>query len=349
MAENENAIPSECLLGLPLKNGWTVIEKISKSQTGTGGYFSTGYKVKKENQIAFLKAFNFFKALQSDDTLKELQKQLDCFIFERELLELCKGRHMHKVVLPIDSGDVIVPGFSKLINQVYYIIFELADGDIRTVYSIKNFDFAFIFFSLHNIAVGIQELHTNGIAHRDIKPSNALVFAKNIKISDIGRASSKDIPFIYDDWLVAGDPHYIAPEQNYCNYPYTTFEAKCASDMYAFGSLFFFYLFQLPLSSIFQNHFKEEKITLSSHLEDDLEIWNRIFGDILLETEKVLSQKMKKENVLIIIQMIRQLCYPDPKKRGHIKNVTKSIQQYSLERFISQLDILSKKAKFKVL
>ena len=149
MTDEENAIPSECLLDLTLKNGWKVIEKISKSQTGTGGYFSTGYKVKKDKQIAFLKAFDFHKALQSDDPLKALQNQLECFNFERDLLELCKGRHMHKVVLPIDSGDVIVPSFPKLINQVHYIIFELADGDIRTVYSIKNFDFAFIFFSLH--------------------------------------------------------------------------------------------------------------------------------------------------------------------------------------------------------
>lgn len=349
MSEDPNSIPSQCLLNLSLNNGWKVIEKISQPQNNTGGYFSTGYKVEKEKQIAFLKAFDFHRALKSSDPLRELQNQIECFNFERDLLELCKGKHMHKVVLPIESGDVIVPGFPPLINQVFYIIFELAEGSIRTVYSIRNFDFPFIFSSLHNIAVGIQELHTHGIAHRDIKPSNALVFKDKIKISDVGRASSKDMPFKYDDWPIAGDSHYIAPEQNYINYPNSTFEPKIASDIYAFGSLFFFYLFQLPLSSIFANHFKEKGIYFSPNFEDDLDVWIKTFDDILIETESILLTKMKKENVSLIIQMIHQLCYPDPKQRGHIKNVTKGIQQYSLERFIPQLDILSKKAKYNVL
>lgn len=342
-------IPSECLEGLSIENGWKVIEKITKNPNGTGGYFSAGYKVIKESKTAFLKAFDFHRALQTADPLNELKSQLDCYLFEKELLDLCKSKHMHKVVLPIDSGKVDVPGFAPLIGTVYYIIFELAEGDIRTVYNIKNNNFEFIFTSLHNIAVGIKELHTNGIAHQDIKPSNALVFQNEIKISDIGRASCKTKPFKYDNMISAGDCHYIAPEQNYYTRSDTSFEAKYAADMYAFGSLFYFYLFNISLSSIFQNEFTNKGIILSMYLKDDLELWNRVFADILIQTENELKTRIKKENVLIIIKMIKELCNPDPKKRGHSKNVATGIQQYSLERFISQLDILSKKAKYNTL
>ena len=49
-----------------------------------------------------------------------------------------------------------------------------------------------------------------------------------------------------------------------------------------------------------------------------------------------------------IIQLIEFLCYPNPQKRGHPKNIKSNGSNYSLERFVSKLDILQKKASLEL-
>ena len=46
------------LLGRTLLTGWKVIEKIKKEDNATGGNFSVSYKVTKDDEICFLKAFD---------------------------------------------------------------------------------------------------------------------------------------------------------------------------------------------------------------------------------------------------------------------------------------------------
>ena len=105
----------------------------------------------------------------------------------------------------------------------------------------KKFDLAFIFRSLHNTAVGLQQLHKNGIAHQDLKPSNVLVFDKVSKISDLGRASTQEISFRYDNLIIPGDRNYAPIEQLYNYHFCNDFEEKFAADLYLLGSLFIFF------------------------------------------------------------------------------------------------------------
>lgn len=58
---------------------------------------------------------------------------------------------------------------------------------------------------------------------------------------------------------------------------------------------------------------------------------------------------LKPESCEQIINMIKSLCTPDPRKRDHKKNIEHGLPQYSFERFITELDILAKKAKFKLI
>ena len=346
---NTSNIPAQCLTGLTVENGWKVNKILKKTPNATGGAFSTGYEVEKDGKKAYLKAVDFSKALQDPDLLKALQLQLEIFNFEKELLEICKNEKLHKVVTPIDSGKVIVPCFPPVINTVHYIIFDLADGDIRKVYSFEKHDFYFVFSSLHNIAVGIQELHSLNIAHQDIKPSNALVFNDKTKISDIGRASCKAKPFQYDNYQCPGDRNYIAPEQVYGYHAHNDFTDKFAADMYSFGSLFYFYFYDIPLSSLFQQEFQKNSFSMTNNFEDDLINWERAFDDILSITKSDLLKVLKPESCNTIINMIQSLCAPDPRKRGHKKNIAHGLPQYSFERFITELDQLDKKAKFKLI
>jgi hypothetical protein len=47
-----------------------------------------------------------------------------------------------------------------------------------------------------------------------------------------------------------------------------------------------------------------------------------------------------------ILEVIRQLCEPDPRRRGHRQDVERS--QFNLERFISTFDLLATKAEHKL-
>lgn len=50
-----------------------------------------------------------------------------------------------------------------------------------------------------------------------------------------------------------------------------------------------------------------------------------------------------------MVEVVRQLCEPDPRLRGHPRNRAGGGNQYSLERYISKFDILAKKAEFGLL
>ena len=81
----------------------------------------------------FLKAIDYARAFQASDTAVALKAIADTFIFERELCEKCKNRSMDHVAHAIDSGEVaVVPG--NPYTKVSYLIFALADGDIRSIF-----------------------------------------------------------------------------------------------------------------------------------------------------------------------------------------------------------------------
>jgi hypothetical protein len=50
---------AESLEGLTLDTGWVVIAKVENPPGATSGFFSVGYRVKKDGEECFLKAFNF--------------------------------------------------------------------------------------------------------------------------------------------------------------------------------------------------------------------------------------------------------------------------------------------------
>src|SRR6185437_7605631 len=167
--------PAELLAGLSLDGGWKVTERITAGPDATGGVFSVSYIVESAHSgRAFLKALDFSKA----------------FNFERDILQKCADRRMDRVVRAIGDGNVRTTATSGG-GVVQYLIFELADRDVRLQLSLSSkVDLAWKLRSLHHIATGLMQLHSAGIAHQDLKPSNVLVFeGKTSKVSDLGRAA----------------------------------------------------------------------------------------------------------------------------------------------------------------
>ncbi len=65
------------------------------------------------------------------------------------------------------------------------------------------------------------------------------------------------------------------------------------------------------------------------------------FNDALNTIEPHLPVEVRGE----ILIMLRQLCEPDLAKRGHPRNHSKEGNNFSLERFVSKLDLLAYRAE----
>lgn len=340
-----NVNPAFCLQGRVLDDGWEVLEIHRRPIGSTGGHFSVGYKVRKGDVVAYLKALDFMAVFQSPDHLKALEAMLSAFNFERNLLAKCKNRKMRNVVTPIIDGYAEFPDV-PVISKVYYIIFELADGDIRSILNaMQSFDIAWCFRSLHNIAVGLQQLHQGGIAHQDLKPSNVLVFRGNkSKIADLGRASDKTRHFRYDDLTIAGDVSYAPPELLY-GYRFTDeFEFRFAVDMYHFGNLFFFYFSGLSASQALLPKFRAivGDNHISTSFESDLPYLQRAFAETLQDLERDI-RNVTSICIEDIVNTVKELCNPNPRRRGNPINIFYKSDQFGLQRYISKLDLLARK------
>jgi serine/threonine protein kinase len=183
---------------------WTVIKRRIKTPDDNSGYFSTCYEVEDdEGKKAFLKAYNYIYAFKgsagSADTLKFMTEN---FTYERDLLNLCSGQRMRRVVVAIDSGEYAEPGE---VVPVPYLIFEIADGNLKSY--LPNADLSWKLQSFHDALLGVGQLHHAKIAHQDIKPSNILIFGNTIsKISDLGSATQFGKKSNWETMDHVGDP-----------------------------------------------------------------------------------------------------------------------------------------------
>lgn len=335
------------LIGRTLNSGWKVIEKIEKDQYSTGAFFSVSYKVKKDGEICFLKAFDFAKFFQLDpdrEVIDVMTEMLNAFKYEKELSDFCKGHHVTKVLFVKEAGEEVVTGYT--ISRVPYLIFDLADGDVRKnlIFS-EKLDFIWRLKSLHDIAVGLMQLHKIEISHQDLKPSNILLFKDESKIGDLGRSLCKSINGPYEKLKFAGDFNYAPPEIMYGYYLEDWHERVFATDCYLLGSMVVFYFSGISMSAMLQKYIPQDlrwDVWRGNYKEIKTYILDA-FSKALDEFEKNITDEYFKKELKWILE---KLCFPIPEKRGHPKNILMRGSSYSLERFISKFDLLYKKAKY---
>lgn len=345
-------VPAALLTGLTLKGGWNVVQQITKSPDHTGGQFSICYIVEDGNgRRGFLKALDYSLALKTNDPPKWLQFLTSAYVHERELLYRCRNDRLRRVVVPIDDGVVTVPGNFGLLADVSYIIFELADGDVRKRMDAESrFDAVWRLRALHHAATALQELHYRQIAHQDLKASNVLSYSQDdMKITDLGTASTKGGSAPTDGFDIAGDPSHAPPELVYGYTDPDWHRRRFGCDLHLLGSLGVFLFTRLSItptlmSKLHSGHRPDKwTATYNDVLPYVLNAWDEVMTDFrgaVASLPAVVGDRLDR--------IIRQLSHPDPNLRGDPRYRKAPGQQYTLVRYVSffnQLALLCRRSR----
>lgn len=343
--------PAENLVGQTINGRWQVVERKNVGgKDTTGGFFSVPYRVEDihTGEVAFMKVINLSKALQiyqkqGVTTAQALNNVTDAHLFEVHLAEACKARKLKRIIKVIDHGDLAAD--IPLLGQVGipYIVFEYADCDTHTLLDAgKGHDLEWHMATLHEVAVGLQELHGTSIAHQDLKRSNVVFLGpdrRRVKLIDLGRAVKRDRPSRNDHRAVPCQPVNSPPEFLYGYGPSDWDEKHVAADLYMLGSLTYSMIFDVSmtfalLSEITVN-LRPASIVgpagFSGSYADVLPALHSALAQILVKAEPFIDARIRKP----YLDTLSLLCNPDPLKRGHPKDKIGFRNRYSCERFVS--------------
>jgi serine/threonine protein kinase len=328
------------LVGQTLDGGWTVVREVQLPDDATGGLNSYGYVVHRPTgEEAFLKAIDFMSAFAMEDPSRELQRITAIYNYERDLCDRCRQRRMDRVVHAIADGKTHADPENPA-SIVQYLIFELAEGDVRTQLDRRyRFDVPWILRTLHHVATGLRQLHVAGIAHQDLKPSNVLVFPTGSKLADLGRSTGRDRPSPWDDWKVPGDRAYAPPELLYGHLDTDWNRRRLGGDAYLLGSLVVYLFLRVGMTSLTLSHLPPayHDSEWTGPYADVLDYLRDAFGRAVNEFEAALPACLRPH----LVPVVRQLCEPDPSRRGHPLARQGSGSPYSLERYVSLFDLLA--------
>ena len=326
-------------------NGWVIEQKLESYPGQSGGTFSTGYIVSKNETKGFLKAMDLHSVIPLG--LEAVSKTAQLYLFERDLLNFCQDKRLSHIVRMVDHGEYFNPAVEKNeYNKIYYMVFELSDGDIRreitfTPTSLNSWKM----HVLHQVAVAICQLHGVNIAHQDVKPSNVLSFkeAKNYKLGDLGRATAKHIASPADVLDFPGDKSYAPPEIHYGHIKSDFQERRFTSDAYLLGSMINFLFTSVgALCATIMN------------LPDEFgpKRWAGPYEDVLpylvsahTKVTESMKQYLPSDFSDELSDAYFNLCHPDPSKRGHPKSRKSFGSPLGLNIYLSRFNHIETKLK----
>jgi len=172
------------------------------------------------------------------------------------------------------------------------------------------------------------------------------VFTREAKLSDLGRASRKGQSGPHDHMAMAGDPYYAPPELLYRSVDGDWSRRRVACDAYLLGSLihFFFTSVGFTQALLARLHPTQRPNEWSGTFEAALPHIRQAFNETLRTFRAALAQRMPAPLADELTLMVEQLCEPENTLRGHPRNRRFVDTQFSLERYISRLDALARKA-----
>ena len=338
------------LTGVTIPGGWLLKERYVKEKKDDRRQFSVQYLAEKDGKEYFVKVIYIEKALKGcdlTDMTKILEQQLAAFNYEKELLERCRDRSLSKIVRVIEASAI--PSGELTVFPIPFLVFEKADGDVRKYIKFQDeVDFAWKLKSLHDIATGIEQLHTMQVIHQNLKPSKILQFKKDSKISDIGKSKTFTGTGFNDENLLNGDMAYapleMLPQFTFLR-PTEWLDMNLATDSYELGNLMTFYFSGMNMTGMLIERLN--KIGMTSRTTNmEMKAYLDICYDDCIETiKKEIEYEEFRDD---IGQMIFELCNPDPNKRNDPKTLRERGSNFVLRRYITKLDLLQGKAELRI-
>jgi eukaryotic-like serine/threonine-protein kinase len=351
----------QSLLGRTIGDGWLVTDCLPRPGNPggddlTGSWFSQGYIVRKAGRDAFLKAIDVERALAADPNsslMGRLKRMTESHDSECTLLNICRKARLSKVVQILEQGEIPADTSAGIPYPIPFILSEKADGDVRKLIARSNsLEVAWKLSVLHDVAVGIQQLHGQQIAHQDLKPSNVLLFDSTnsgAKIGDLGRASQKGAEANHDSFTIAGAANYAPPEQAYGVRPEKWTDRRESCDLYHLGSLVcFIFSGRTPTSHYIENLSKPILPTIwggegKSDYANALPLLNACITEFVARIDVDFPVWCRAE----LKQMILNACEPSYEKRGDPKFRAQVGNPIGIQSFVSRFDRLSKQAMIK--
>jgi eukaryotic-like serine/threonine-protein kinase len=346
------------LIGQKLQSGWEIVKPLgwdpvtgasNDNYNGTGGHFSVPYVVSRDGRNAFLKAIDLSDAIGSLDVMGALRAITSAHRFESQVLEACGGGKMDRIVVAVETGQISLG--VRIEDTAPYIIFELADGDVRRrVQKVEtHFRLGWWLRAMHHTTVGLSQLHSRNIAHQDLKPSNVLAFGNkaDFRVSDLGRSIWLGTPGPYDEMAFSGDYGYAPPEILYGEIDPDWQTRRLGSDLYLLGSMVVFFVTgfgcsQHLFSSLPANH-KPMALrgTWAADYRGVLPILQSRFTSLI----EILNTTLPPWAADDLTKAVSELCNLDPHLRGHPLERVGHRNRFSLTRYVSLFDRLAKKAE----
>ncbi len=333
------------LTGLVLPGGWRVLAPLALRAAAPGGISWQGYLVESADGVrAFLKALDYAAAAPGQPlTPGALRVMTSAYRFERDLLLQCSERGLSRVVTALGSGDVRFADGPPP-NLVEYLIFELADGDLARMADLgERFDLAWALRALAHLATGLRQLHALGIAHQDLKPENVLLFGGGLKLGDLGRATRRGGGPL-DDLEIAGDVGYAPPELLYGRPDPDWDHRRLGCDAYLLGSMAVYFVTGSPMTALW---------TAELELRHRWQIWQGPFDEVMPHLRPAFERavidfaaKLPAPFAEPLETIVRQLCEPDPRRRGHPRDRLAPFgSPFDLARYAAELDLLAERAE----
>lgn len=340
--------PAEKLTGRTLGSGWHVVERVHRTPQQTGARFSVGYIVEREGHRAFLKALDYQAAIAHGDPARALADVTMAYLHERDLLRECKTYGLSRVATAIDEG-IVYADPADANSVVQYLVFELADGDLRKTLDFSDkFDAGLRLRILHHVTVALHQLHQHKIAHQDVKPSNVLSFSHENKIADLGRASKQGVTAPHDNATCAGDPSY-APPEGYFGFEHPDWRfRRLGCDLYHLGSLIASLFVGVSAHMLMQRQVAavvDVKLVARMSYDDALPFLQSAFIRVIDED---LAPSFPEFCRTELCEAFRQLCEPDMRRRGDPKQRIVSGAEHDLQRYISLFNRLSLEAQIQI-
>lgn len=327
------------LKGKTTPAGWLIGDQVSFAADHTGGYFSDCYYVEKDGRKAFLKALDIEKF-----DISLIGWLLNSFNYEADLAKLCRDKRLVRIAQVIEYDKVERdPSAPPVLRYVPFLIFELADGDIRATVDVsKNVSDQWRFRVLHQTTLALLQLHKEQIAHQDLKPSNVLRFDDRLKLGDLGRSSLKGKAAPHDGEQIAGAKNYAPFEQRYGYLRPDWLERRLSVDVFHLGCLLIFNFTNTCFPELVINKLADayKPGVWGDSYEQVIDHIKAAMIDVVSELSEEFPEAFRQE----MIEIVLDLCNPSPTARGRAGIEKSPAGPLWLERYVSKFDILQKKA-----